>query len=86
MKRLNQLRIDAGLSIADIAGAAGVDNDTACGWLSGRSLPDEKQQAMLASLFGVHASDLDEPEINEPPRKIDRIIHRLSTTTFRSTA
>lgn len=85
MKRLNRLRIDAGLTIADVARAAGVDDAVACGWLSGTSWPDDREQSILAALFDVHPDELDEPELDEQPRRIDRIRNRLSTSVFRAT-
>lgn len=78
MKRLNQFRIDAGYSIADIASAAGVDESTACRWLSGTAEPDEEQAAKLASIFGIDPHDFDEPEPTETGRRFDRLRSRFA--------
>jgi transcriptional regulator with XRE-family HTH domain len=80
LKHLNQLRIDAGYSIADIARIANVSEATACRWLSGTGQPDIHQQRILATTFGVDIDELDERESTPQSRPMDRLRHRLTTT------
>lgn len=61
MRNLNQLRIDAGYSIAEIARLMQVDEATACDWLCGRVEPTPEQQRQLAFLLRVQPEELDGP-------------------------
>ena len=80
MKRLNQFRIEAGYSIADIARSTGVDQSTACRWLCGTAYPEAEQREKLAALFGVDAQELDEHDAETARRRIDRFRSRLTVS------
>lgn len=82
MKRLNQLRLESGYSITDIALLMRVDEETACQWLSGRQLPDRRQQEQLAAIFRVQVHDLDGEE-PETSKRIDKLRNRLASAGIR---
>lgn len=85
MKQLNELRLDAGYTIADIARLTGVDEVTACRWLCGNARLDPDQKQRLATVLGVDPWQLDDrPVIGV--RRIDRLRGRLGGTGFRPTS
>ncbi len=82
MRRLNQLRLEAGYSISDIALLMRVDEETACQWLSGQELPDSQQQEQLALMFRVQVHDLNGEE-PATTNRIDRLRDRLASAGIR---
>lgn len=62
MKHLNQLRVDAGYSIADLARMMHVDERTACRWLSGRDNPSTDQRGQLARILCVDPETLHDDD------------------------
>jgi transcriptional regulator with XRE-family HTH domain len=78
MKHLNQLRIAAGYSIADLADKMHVDETLACRWLCGLSRPTRAQREQLARILWVDPQMLDDPLDEELPRRSERLRQRLT--------
>lgn len=74
MRRLNQLRLDAGYSIADVARLMQVDENVVCGWLSGKEVPPPEQRQELARILRVSPDALDDaPAVPRPVSLRDHI-------------
>lgn len=75
--RLHRLRIEKGLSQADLAAAMGVSTPSISGWEKGRTHPRRSRVAALAALLGVPMPELlgmDAPDA--PPEKLDALVDR----------
>ncbi len=69
--RLHRLRVERGLSLADIGTRLGVSKPTVWAWEHGKSRPVEKRLAGLAQALGVTPGGL-EPAPSGPPEVLER--------------
>jgi len=69
--RLHRLRVERGLSLADIGARLGVSKPTVWAWEHGKSRPVEKRLAGLAEALGVTPGGL-EPAPSGPPEVLER--------------
>lgn len=69
--RLHRLRVERGLSLADIGSRLGVSKPTVWAWEHGKSRPVEKRLAGLAEALGVTPGGL-EPVSSGPPEVLER--------------
>lgn len=77
MQQLNQFRLDADLTIADIARIAGVTDDVACRWLSGIEHPGDYHLQLLATALGIDAGALAARDTSVGRRRMERLRSRL---------
>lgn len=64
-------RENAGYSQQDIARILGVDGTTPGKWELGKTLPRAATLAKLASLYGCTIEQLLEPDVREPPGRVE---------------
>lgn len=69
--RINRLRREAGLTLADVAAALGVSKPTVWAWEKGKARPLPERLEAIASALGVAPELLAAPPT---PRAIDRLI------------
>ena len=62
--RLQRLRKERGLTLAQVAGRLGVSKPTVWAWEQGKAKPVEGRMEALAAVYGVHASDLVQSRIS----------------------
>lgn len=70
--RLNRLRREAGLTLADVAGALGVSKPTVWAWEKGKARPLPERLAAIAAALGVDPQLL--APTAAPSREIDQVI------------
>lgn len=70
--RINRLRREAGLTLADIAAALGVSKPTVWAWEKGKARPLPERLATIATALGV------EPDVLAPPTGIPREIDAVT--------
>ncbi len=75
--RLHRLRVERGLSLADIAARLGVSKPTVWAWEHGKSRPVEKRLSGLAQALGVTPAGL-EPAVSGPPEELERSRQRIA--------
>jgi transcriptional regulator with XRE-family HTH domain len=75
--RLHRLRIERGMSLADIAARLGVSKPTVWAWEHGKSRPVEKRLSALAEALGVTPGGL-EPAPSGPSEEIERSRRRIA--------
>ncbi|MBU7580857.1 MAG: helix-turn-helix domain-containing protein [Porphyrobacter sp.] len=69
--RLNRLRREAGLTLADVAGALGVSKPTVWAWEKGKARPLPERLDAIAAALGVSSETLASAP---PAREIDAVI------------
>jgi transcriptional regulator with XRE-family HTH domain len=74
--RLNRLRREAGLTLADVATALGVSKPTVWAWEKGKARPLPERLDAIAAALGVAP---DELSAAPPPREIDSLIDECRT-------
>jgi transcriptional regulator with XRE-family HTH domain len=84
MQQLNQIRLDADLTIADISRIAGVTDDVACRWLSGIEQPDDHHLQLLAAALGIDAGAIATNDTPVERRRMERLRGRFATADRRS--
>ena len=62
--RLQRLRKDRGLTLAQVAARLGVSKPTVWAWEQGKAKPVESRIDALAQVYGVHASDIVQSRIS----------------------
>lgn len=62
--RLQRLRKDRGLTLAQVAARLGVSKPTVWAWEQGKAKPVESRIDALAQVYGVHASDILQSRIS----------------------
>ena len=62
--RLQRLRKDRGLTLAQVAARLGVSKPTVWAWEQGKAKPVETRIDALAQVYGVHASDIVQSRIS----------------------
>ena len=75
--RLHRLRIERGMSLADIANRLGVSKPTVWAWEHGKSRPVEKRLSALAEALGVTPGGL-EPAPSGPSEELERSRRRIA--------
>jgi len=76
-ERIHRLRVERGLSLADIAGRLGVSKPTVWAWEHGKSRPVERRLPDLAAALGVTPGGL-EPAASGPPEILERSRRRVA--------
>ena len=69
--RLNRLRREAGLTLADVAAALGVSKPTVWAWEKGKARPLPERLEAIAAALGVDPGQLS---LGPAPREIDAVI------------
>lgn len=75
--RLHRLRIERGLSLADIANRLSVSKPTVWAWEHGKARPVERRLAALADALGVTPGGL-EPAPSGPSEEVERSRRRIA--------
>ena len=75
--RLHRLRIERGMSLADIANRLGVSKPTVWAWEHGKSRPVEKRLSALAEALGVTPGG-HEPAPSGPSEELERSRRRIA--------
>jgi transcriptional regulator with XRE-family HTH domain len=75
--RLHRLRVERGMSLADIANRLGVSKPTVWAWEHGKSRPVEKRLSALAEALGVTPAGL-EPAVSGPPEELEKSRLRIA--------
>jgi len=75
--RLHRLRVERGLSLADIATRLGVSKPTVWAWEHGKSRPVERRLTALASALGVTTAGL-EPAVTGPAEELESSRRRIA--------
>lgn len=69
--RLNRLRREAGLTLADVAAALGVSKPTVWAWEKGKARPLPERLDAIAAALGVDAGQLS---LAPAPREVDAVL------------
>ena len=77
--RIHRLRIERGLSLADIAAKLGVSKPTVWAWEHGKARPVEKRLAALAAALGVMPGGLD-PAPSGSSEELENSRRRIAQT------
>jgi transcriptional regulator with XRE-family HTH domain len=75
--RLHRLRVERGLSLADIANRLSVSKPTVWAWEHGKARPVERRLAALADALGVTPGGL-EPAPSGPSEELERSRRRIA--------
>ena len=75
--RLHRLRVERGLSLADIANRLSVSKPTVWAWEHGKARPVERRLAALAEALGVTPGGL-EPAPSGPSEELERSRRRIA--------
>jgi len=75
--RLHRLRVERGLSLADIAARLSVSKPTVWAWEHGKARPVERRLAALADALGVTPGGL-EPAPSGPSEELERSRRRIA--------
>jgi transcriptional regulator with XRE-family HTH domain len=76
-ERIHRLRIERGLSLADIAQRLGVSKPTVWAWEHGKARPVDRRLPDLAQALGVTPGGL-EPAISGPPEVLERSRRKIA--------
>lgn len=76
-ERLRRLRVERGLSLADVAARLSVSKPTVWAWEHGKARPVERRLAALADALGVTPGGL-EPAASGPSEEIERSRRRIA--------
>lgn len=76
-ERIHRLRVERGMSLADVADRLGVSKPTVWAWEHGKSRPVERRLPDLASALGVTPGGL-EPAASGPPEILERSRRRIA--------